>query len=83
MTGRRPVAAAYAGGALDEHCSTCGARSGEPCCRIDERTKARVTRAIPCVARIHPGAIQIIDDTTVYADFTEPKCANPLTEQDK
>lgn len=74
MNGRRPVERAYAGGALNEPCTTCGTKCSEPCTRVDERAKARVTRAIPCITRIHPGAIQIIDDSTpTYVDITQPR----------
>lgn len=82
MNARRPVAAAYAGGALEESCSTCGAQRGEPCTRVDERTKARITRAIPCMTRIHPGAIQLLDDDQrEYVDITVPR--HPTDQEDE
>ena len=57
---------------LNRGCPTCGALAGKPCTRRDDYGNTH-TRRCPCLARIHPGDVQIIDDTPASVDFAEPR----------
>lgn len=59
-------------GALGVACSSCKAQPREYCTRVDEFGVVH-TRKVPCVARVHPSAIDLADDEPSPVDFSEPR----------
>lgn len=66
---------AYAG-AIDHDCRSCGAVVGEFCTYVDYRGNPQVRR-VPCVSRVEPTAIDVIEDgpppDVGTVDFGEPR----------